>query len=117
MRHHAATGSQRPGPSSAMIGGLNALAFLGLRRPQVSDPAEVQLLISEQMDKIALFADPVAQNLTGLPATVWFGETTSPQQIVHAPLTVTADPQVGISSRQQWPSLPSARGIPGGVPP
>lgn len=87
------------------------LALMGLVRAPIADPAETQMAHIETLDVLPFFGDPVAENLTGLPARVYAGETANPQHIVSAPTLAQIDPVVGISpsGAGRYPSLPSRR--------
>lgn len=87
------------------------LGVLGFRRAPYSDPAEGQQIMIEGAEVEGMFGDPVAENLTGAPARVFYGETASPQIIITSPNLSGVDPVIGVSpsGAGRYPSLPSRR--------
>lgn len=101
MRRRA-LGGYRPG---LMVG------LLGITRTPVPGPAELQIPTTERIGEYSMFSDPVAENLTGLPARIFYGESASPQVLVAMPTLSQVDPVIGISpsGAGRYPSLPSRR--------
>jgi hypothetical protein len=93
------------------------VAMMALTAPPVHDPAEGQMAMIASAWIPGTFTDPVAENLTGLPARVFHGETATPQVIVATPLLSQIDPLIGVSRKGsgRYPQLPSRR-PPDGTP-
>lgn len=87
------------------------LSTLALTSPPVHDPSAAQMSQIARSDDFPMFGDPVAENLTGLPARIDKGETATPQVIVAHPNLGGVDPVIGISpsGAGRYPSLPSRR--------
>lgn len=97
-----AMGRHRP----ALIVGL-----LAITRAPVADPSEGQTELASHIGEYSMFSDPVAENLTGLPARIFYGESATPQVLVAMPTLAQVDPVIGISpsGAGRYPSLPSRR--------
>lgn len=87
------------------------VTLLSLTGTPAADAAVDQMAMIARSDDLPMFGDPVAENLTGLPARLFRGETTTPQVIVAQPNLGGVDPVVGISpsGAGRYPSLPSRR--------
>lgn len=85
--------------------------LLALTGAAADDPSTAQMAMIARSDDVPMFGDPVAENLTGLPARVFHGETAAAQVIVTYPNLGGIDPVVGISpsGAGRYPQLPSRR--------
>lgn len=85
--------------------------LLALEGAPAIDAATAQSAMVASSEELGMFGDQVAENLTGLPARIYTGETATPQIMVSSPNLGGVDPVIGISpsGAGRYPSLPSRR--------
>lgn len=85
--------------------------LLALEGAPAIDAATGQMAMIARSDDLPMFGDPVAENLTGLPARVFYGESATPQVLVAHPNLGGIDPVIGVSpsGAGRYPQLPSRR--------